>query len=179
MSDKTSQPQPALNFDAAKVEDSIRRVERNKQAAKSYRSHQGLDTCGCCGQAMKEWRHTLSSLLGEMLVQTYRHVQSHGNKPFKASDLHTSYSGGSNYCKISYWDLIEHGSPEEKKAGLWRLTEKGEQFVRGTIRLPKRVWTWDAKPVEYEGKMVLITDLVPNFNWRVAWAQEDSRAHAA
>jgi hypothetical protein len=171
--------QPALDFDAAKVEDSIRRVERNKQAAKNYRPHQGSDTCGHCGSPTREWRHTLSAQLGKILVRIYRHVQSHGNRPFMARDLALSYSAASNLQKIRYWGLIEHGSPEEERAGLWRLTATGEQFARATIRLRKKVWTYRTEVVEFEGDEVLISELLPDFSWRVTWAEENARAHAA
>lgn len=170
-------PQSMLDFD--KAEDSIRRVERNRLAAKNYRPHRGSDICEHCGSPTREWRHTLSASLAKMLTQAYRYVQSHGNRPFMARDLMLSYSGGSNFCKLSYWLLIEHGSPEEERAGLWRLTEKGEQFVRATIRLPKRVWTFRTEPIEYEGAELLITELLPGWKWKVQWAQEDSRARAA
>lgn len=137
--------------------------DRKKANSKSFRPHGGRLECECCGAQTKEYRHKLSKGLGESLVQFFRY----GGRA-KLRDLHLSYSKRTNFQKLRYFGLVTN----DEKLAMWTLTDKGEQFVRGTIRVQEYVWTWQADPLESEGKGVLITELVPDYNHRIDYAKE-------
>ena len=169
--------QVVINFE--KAEDSIRRVERNKLAAKNYRPHfaDGKLKCDHCGGSMMEHRHGLSKQLGELVCQLFRHPK----RQVMVRELNQGYGKSSNFQKLRYFNLVDH----DPKTATWWLTETGEQFARCTIRIAKHVWTWQGQVVkredgedDREGPMLLITELVPDWNWRIDYARE-ARPHAA
>jgi hypothetical protein len=175
MSNKSPEHQPALDFD--KAEDTIRRVERNKQATKNYRPHDGKLKCDHCGGSMMEHRHGLSKQLGELICQLFRHTK----RQVMVRELHQGYGKSSNFQKLRYFNLVDH----DPKTATWWLTETGEQFARCTIRIQKHVWTYQAKVVkrpdgedDREGPMLLITELVSGWDWKIDYARE-ARPHAA
>lgn len=145
--------------------------DRKSAYGKSRRPHGLSPICKCCGAPLVEFKHTLSKQLGEILIRLYRKGGS-----AQIRELFLSYSAASNAQKLRYWDLITHRTEEDRRKGIWSLTEKGEQFVRVTIRLPKHAWSYRGKTVELEGDPVLITDLVKDFNSRISFAQE-ARPH--
>ena len=141
--------------------------DRKKANSKSFRPHNGRVECECCGQTTKEYKHKLSRQLGESLIQFFKY----GGRA-KLKDLHLNYSKRTNFQKLRYFGLVEN----DRKTGIWTLTDKGEQFVRATIRVQEFVWTWNAQPLEAAGRGVLITELVPDYRHRIDWAI-DSRPH--
>jgi hypothetical protein len=60
--------------------------------------------------------------------------------------------------KLAYWGLVEEATePREDggRAGWWRITKKGEAFLRREIMLPKYALVYDAKHLGFdETKMV-------------------------
>lgn len=150
-------------------------VDEDHRRAESghYRPHKGFgECCPTCQAPTVDYRHTLSKGLANTLIRLYRFKGSRA----RVRDLHLGYGAASNFQKLRYWNLVEYASKEDKRLGFWSLTDIGEKFVRATIRLRKFAWTYRAQPVEYEGEEVLITDLVPDFNWRIDYAQE-AREH--
>jgi hypothetical protein len=169
----------AVNSDQARLDfaESQIQKDRDKVNAKNFRPHNGNDSCAHCGGPTKEWRHGLSAQLAKILIRVYQYTRSHGSTLFRARDLHLGYAAESNLQKLKYWRVIEHRNRDEERAALWHFTETGEKFVRATIRLPKKVWTYRTAIVEYEGEAVYIGDLVPDYKTRLQWAQEESRPH--
>ena len=142
--------------------------DKRKANAKSVRPHLQREVCPHCDAPTVEYRHTLSKQLGELLIQLYRF----GGRA-RVRDLHVGYSKASNFQKLRYWGLV---AQEKGSTWYWVITPIGESFVRATLRIQKHVWTYRGVAVETEGDMVLITDLVPDYNTRISYAQE-ARAH--
>lgn len=158
-------------------------ADRKRAESGTSRPHLGLTACcSQCGAVTVDYRHSLSKGLAVVLIRIYRH-----GSPVRARDLGLNYTQASNLQKLRYWGLIEHLTTEDKRTGHWHITEEGEKFVRATKRLPRHVWTYRAEVLikngvpEMEGEPVLITDLVPGYNWRIDWAQEarDHQSSAA
>jgi hypothetical protein len=158
--------QPLLDF-----------ADKDRKQAESghVRPHKNLaPCCAQCGSPTVDYRHSLSKGLADVLIRIYRH-----RSPVRARELGLNYSQASNLQKLRYWNLIEHVTIEDKRTGQWSITETGEQFVRAAIRLPRHAWSYRAEALnEFEGEMVLITDLIPGYNWRVTYAEE-ARPHVA
>jgi hypothetical protein len=155
--------------------------DRKQVNSKNRRPHHLSPVCSHCGAPTWEFRHSLSTQLGENLIQLYRY-----GRPAMVRDLHLPYGKSSNFQKLRYfgpivtleklndqnYSLVAH----DKKTARWWLTQGGEEFVRATVRVPRYAWTYRGQVVERCGDTVLITDLVPDFNWRIDYAQE-ARPH--
>lgn len=146
--------------------------DRRKANSTSVRPHNGRQECEHCHAPTMEYRHTLSRLLGEMLLQLYRFKGQRA----RLRDLHLPNSKFANFQKLQYWGLVDREKRDGKYTAYWYLTYAGEQFARVTRRCPKQVWTYRGRWVEFEGQAVLITDLVRDYNTRVSYAQE-ARPH--
>lgn len=141
--------------------------DRKKVYGANQRPHKGRHECPFCLGPMHEFKHVLSKGLAGTLIRIYRHTS-----PVRAQDLGLNYTAQSCLQKLRYWNLIKHVTEVDKRTGLWSITDTGEQFVRGTIRLQRFVWTYRANIVEYEGEEVLITDLVKDFRWTTQRRQD-------
>lgn len=80
------------------------------------------------------------------------------------------HSGAVNELnKARYWGLLEE-SPQRRadggRAGWWKLTPKGVDFIEGRITLPKYAVVYDGKLLELEGDQVGIAQaLSKKFNY--------------
>ena len=165
---------PLLDFAEGQIQN-----DRAAVNAKTYqRPHAGNACCGECGAPTLEYKHTLSKVLADSLIRLYRFTQARKLDSATVADLMLSYSHASNFQKLRYWGLVEHRTKDDKRTGRWAITQAGEDWVRCTSRLQRFAWTYRGKFVEFEGDPILITDVVPNFNWRIDWAEE-ARPHDA
>jgi hypothetical protein len=96
--------------------------------------------CPCCTQMAKIYIRTIYAAQAAALITAY---QAFGRAAGKWSELNLP---GGDYAKLRFWDLIvdlreirDDGGP----AGWWQITELGEQWVRGIIRVPRRVRIYD------------------------------------
>jgi hypothetical protein len=112
--------------------------------------------CPCCGQFVKLYKRVLSSSMAYALILIDRHfrrssewlhVQSYiVDLPDLDPKVRAAVRG--DFAKLSYWGLLcerpggksESGSP---RAGHWRITHKGRQFVDGVIRVPKHALVYN------------------------------------
>ena len=60
---------------------------------------------------------------------------------------------GGDYAKLVHWDMVEQHS---KDSGLWRITEKGDDFVHERIRVPKSIWL-------YNNQLIRVSDEETDF----------------
>lgn len=47
-----------------------------------------------------------------------------------------------NYAMIAFWDLIESQS---NRSGIWRVTQRGRDFISGAIKIPVKLFTYNNK----------------------------------
>jgi len=159
-----------------------RQIQKDRDAVNSKRftnarvHNGGLESCAKCGAPTLEYKHTLSKVLAGDLIRLYEYQRSREFLAVMLADLRLNYSQASNFQKLRYWGLVEHRTKEDKRTGHWSITEKGEDWLRSLIRLPRCVWTYRGEVIEFEGDKILITDTMPDYKWRIDWAQ-DSRPH--
>jgi hypothetical protein len=127
------------------------------------------ETCPTCGAKTVEYHHTLNAPLAQGL---FRLAQADG--PINLKYLGLSRNQWDNFQKLRYWSLAEQVAVDGKrKKGVWAITALGRNFVDGTARLPKRVWTYRGEFVRFEdGPLVAISDLVDTYQEREVWAAE-------
>lgn len=83
-----------------------------------------------------------------------------------------------------HWGLVEnmHKEPGRTKgSGLWRLTEKGKEFVQGQLSVPRYAWIYNDCLIECGGDQYFIRDaLGTKYDYAVEMAARyDVRNHSA
>jgi len=126
--------------------------------------------CETCGAKVVEYKHGLSIGLVRVL-----YVMASGAPPgsvVSMSDLKLTYSQRCNAQKLRYWYLIEKVHDQDSKGGDWRVTNRGFEFLRGAISVPKDVWTFRGDTVRYEGRSRYIEQVTDGWKWRPDYARE-------
>jgi len=124
--------------------------------------------CPCCGANMKSYRHSLNKGLAKGLIL----LDQNGGSAM-ASKLALTKAQYNNFQKLKYWGLIEKGPMEGESAYVWKITDKGRQFARRKITIPKRVITFRNEPTDFEGENVSIEDALGEFAywWKTQYLQ--------
>lgn len=115
--------------------------------------------CEACGAKVVEYRHRLNAPLVNALGKLYlAGGEAHKN------DLRLTTTQYGNFQKLRYWFLVEMVRDEDGHvySGVWRLTERGQDFVEGRITIPETVWTFRGEHLRYEGSDVSFADVHDN-----------------
>lgn len=126
--------------------------------------------CEECGAKVVEYKHGLSIGLVRVLYLMARAAE-HGY-PVHMADLKLTYSQRCNSQKLRYWYLIEKVGDPDGKGGDWLVTQRGREFLKGAISLPKNVWTFRGDTVRYEGRSRYIEQVTDGWKWRPDYARE-------
>lgn len=120
--------------------------------------------CPCCTQFTKVYRRILNAGMAQSLGRMYQaagtdwqHVPT------------TTVGGSREEGKLRYWGLVEEADERQggQRAGWWRVTETGEAFLKGEIRLPRWALVFDSRCLGLDDqKMVSIHDVLGDqFNY--------------
>ena len=111
--------------------------------------------CPLCGQHAKMYKRKINAGMAHSLIHMYR-TNGLGWVHVKVIGARSREEG-----KLAYWGLVEeqktkgtHGG----RAGYWRVTSKGELFLRGRISVPKYAKVYNGKVYGFEGGPVMIKD---------------------
>lgn len=118
--------------------------------------------CPCCGQHVKLYKRSLTSGQAQALIILYRYmVQNPDEEYVHVSTFNTTAFRGGDFAKLRYWRLIEASEnvdTDKKDSGLWRITERGVEFVTGERYIPKRVHLYNGKIVGWSEDNIDIVD---------------------
>lgn len=128
-------------------------------------------TCLCCGQHAKVYRRKINSTMVKGLLVFYRHVLalSGGDKTLVSSQwVHvprqTALSAmGGDWARLQLWGLIVSQLDTERpdggpNSGVWRMTEKGLDFVRRKVRVQMYAKIYNASLLGLDGPLVSISE---------------------
>lgn len=127
--------------------------------------------CPCCGRSGKinKMPINLSMIVGFLWIVRWWEKNGHEwvDVP-KVAPRHIYPA--SNYWKLKYWELLVpkgNTDPSKKLTGAWKPTEKGIDFAKGLIRLPRQVYLWNDEPILFDGDEISISDAVklPKFHY--------------
>lgn len=103
--------------------------------------------CPCCKQFVKLYPRKITAAMAFCLWHIFKFDRTHPNqfvhfeKYLIENKVLTNLRG--DFAKLKFWGLVEQmeGTREDssKRIGLYRITEKGRDFVKGNIRVPSRV----------------------------------------
>ena len=108
--------------------------------------------CPCCGQRVALNPITITYTMAQGLLTLYNKPRV----PIHVRELNISSSGGA-FAQLSKWGLIvsENNDDETKRtSGKWYITDKGEQFVRGEITIPKKAFVYNNKVREWSSEKI-------------------------
>lgn len=97
--------------------------------------------CPCCDRLFKAYKRNVGGDISKVVLWMYRYALREGAvRPWiKVMDLAPhAITKSRDYAKGQKWGLLEPrgDKPDGKKSsGYWRLTPKGEAYVRGEIRV--------------------------------------------
>lgn len=116
--------------------------------------------CPCCTQYVKAYKRRVNASMARSLIIMYLH-QPKDPEGWMHLPTVLAPRSGNEEPKMRRWGLIEElTEPREDggRAGFWRITDRGRQFVRGEITIPRYVRIYDDRVLNYEGEMVSIRD---------------------
>lgn len=82
---------------------------------------------------------------------------------------------GGDYAKLEHWGLIERREVKDKKnsdkegVGKWRVTEKGNQFLEGQIKVPASYYEYKNTVLEWSEKKENVYSFLPDFKYAEIW----------
>lgn len=123
--------------------------------------------CPTCTQFAKVYRRKINSRQADAIIALYRkHGMEWGHVPTIAPRLR---GDGGMIALLRYWRLVEElPEPREDggRAGWWRVTPLGRDFVLARATVPKYARIYDSQCIGLEGEQVSIRDaLGEGFNY--------------
>lgn len=114
--------------------------------------------CSECGAKTVEYKHSLNMGL---VLGLYRLHKAGGEKNLK--ELSLTHNQWANFQKLRYWGLVEQSKHENglAMAGCWKITQRGTDFVKGVIKIPRSVWTYRSDAIRYDGDEIAARDYIP------------------
>lgn len=125
--------------------------EETLRQAKAWlreRFRNGLDSdCACCGQRVVKYRRSIS---GQMVKALAYAATQDGVTPKAMSKLQ---GGCGDYGKLRFWGFLDKGDDNK-----WRTTERGRQFLRGTVTGAKYVYVFNDTAFGRSEEQVYVAD---------------------
>jgi hypothetical protein len=122
--------------------------------------------CPCCDQLAKQYRRKLNKGQAESLKAIYREGRGSERQPVHTPSLMKSAVSREEGKMAMAWGLLEETDPPHEdgnRAGWWRVTRKGEQFVLGKISVPMYGYFYNQGFYGLEGDEVFIQDCKARF----------------
>lgn len=133
-------------------------------------ARKGVD-CPCCGQFVKIYKRKFNSGMARSAIYAYK-IQSklppsveyfHAVQEFSELKQNASTL---EFSKLAYWGLVKakpnKNNPHKKDSGLWKLTEKGWQFVDGYLQIKQYVFVFNSKVLGFSDEETDILNSLGN-----------------
>jgi hypothetical protein len=140
-------------------------METIKEAVEYLAEHmkEGVQ-CPCCKQKVQLYEVKLSRTMVKGLATILHYREAHApldgwvHIPTELPELQRIRK----YPKLAHWELLEE-SPE--KAGSWRVTKTGWNFMLGRIEIPQIALVYNAKVRGFNGPMIRIGEHFKDFKF--------------
>tara|TARA_Y100000114_G_C11750844_1_gene324243 strand:- start:166 stop:792 length:627 start_codon:yes stop_codon:yes gene_type:complete len=129
-------------------------------------------SCPCCGQHVELRDEIMTRTVAEPLIwmtENYASIDWSSGHPIVtesrwvsvAESGPKSFRSARHYTRAKYWGLIEKLETDsieaDLKSGMWRVTQKGVDFVSGRILIPKKAVVYLGKQRGYKGDLIDIS----------------------
>lgn len=103
--------------------------------------------CPACTRKVKVTRRKIYSAMSVTLIRIYKET---GKDWIHVKDFLRSkrFYNTHEWTLFKYWNILEqkkNNSTKKRTSGIWRITDKGEQFVLNKIRVPKHAFFFNGK----------------------------------
>lgn len=133
--------------------------------------------CPVCRQHVKVYRRKLTKVAARAVIELYReHGLDFGHLPTVAQQRMPEVAHQGGYLVLgAHWSLIgeeRHLRPDTGRAGYWRVTPLGEQWLRGEITVPKYARLYDGRCLGLDGDLVTVDEVLGvSFDFRELMAE--------
>ena len=116
--------------------------------------------CPYCDKFAKVYRRRFNTGMAYTLIQIYRKAKKTNNEWLHVGHfLHEEcdVAVGRDYGKLIWWGLLEKHpgeSDDGNSNGLYRMTRKGSQFVKGQITVPNYAIEYMSHVKEFDGSEI-------------------------
>lgn len=123
------------------------------------------EDCPTCGQHAQVYRRPMTSVAARALIALWRaHRTSFGHMPTVAR-LHVADAAGQGGYLVlgAHWGLIEDETSvrgDQGRAGYWRVTAAGEQWLNGHSTVAKYVRLYNGQRLEFDGPQVDVVQVL-------------------
>src|SRR3990167_6219071 len=115
--------------------------------AKEYlkENHEKGTQCPCCGQHVQLYRYPLFATSAVALTDLYKitlETKSEYHHISKFAEARKGKSRAPHFAELRFWEFIEAKDTKTKDtntSGLWNVTNKGIQFIKNLILVPKYI----------------------------------------
>jgi hypothetical protein len=124
--------------------------------------------CPCCDRWGRVYARTLNETMAKSLVWL-AHMSADGSWVDVPKQGPRWLVRSNQLPTLRWWGLVERvtneDDPTKKHSGHWRATEKGIQFAGNNLRVPKKVYTYNAEVETFGDEMVSIKDCTEQFDY--------------
>ena len=124
--------------------------------------------CPCCDRWGKVYARTLNETMARSMVWL-AHNSADGSWVDVPKTAPRWLVQSNQLPTLRWWGLVERmgneDDPTKKHSGLWRATQKGIEFANNQIKVPKKVFTYNAEVEAFGEDMVSISDCTEHFNY--------------
>ena len=137
---------------------------------KKYLRESFNDGCNCpaCDQYVKLYKRKLYSTQARALIMLY--FLNKKTEWVHVRQIMEKINISGDFAKLVYWELIiekEKGKEDKKTSGLWKLTQKGKNFILNKSSVPKYVFIYNSKLQGFSNEQTTIKDaLGDRFSYR-------------
>jgi hypothetical protein len=123
--------------------------------------------CPCCTQRAQRYHRKLNSSATHALILMYRaHRREWGHGPSTS----TVARAGGELARCRYWHLIEEADWQREdggRAGWWRITDLGEQFIYNRVKVPSHAYIYDNRLMKLDDRVTIniVEALGRHFNY--------------
>jgi len=129
--------------------------------------------CPCCGQYVRLYKYAFHSGMSRCLILINQATSPHKNPDgwIHVEDYFVSIGVKMKgyHGKLKYYDMIEqlpNDDTSKAKSGIWRITQKGKDFVNNKILVPKRVHLYNDRVDGWSDEQIdIVTSLGKHFNY--------------
>lgn len=129
---------------------------------------EGGAMCPTCTQHVQVYHREIHASMARVLIILHRHFEQNSDwlhVPGYLEDLSRQLGAavrGGDWAKLRYWGLIEEKPKAERKdgskrAGFWKVTEKGHAFAKMQARVPKYVMIYNDRSLGFVKGCVEVT----------------------
>ena len=143
-------------------------IEKTRRQIRKQ-ANDGGTICPVCDQHVKVYRRKVNSSMTRGLIAAYR---AYGTRFGYLQDVRRTEGETDNReeSKLRYWGLMQEEDawrPDGGRAGYWRVTDKGEMWIRKLTTVPKYAVIYNGECLRLEGQQIDISEaLGDKFNYR-------------